>query len=83
MHTRVPARFTLFPPMAWNLHDNAESVQKLKEALISAPALMKSVYVRGTPVYMTVDTSSTRIGWVVNQEDGTAPGSPSDSERKC
>ena len=32
-------------------------------------ALRKVVYKADTPVYVTVDTSSTGIGWVVNQED--------------
>ena len=34
-----------------------------------ASTLRKAVYERGTLVYVTVDTSSTGIGWVVNQED--------------
>ena len=37
--------------------------------LTMAPALRKAVYTPDTPVYITVDTSSTEIGWVVNQED--------------
>ena len=31
--------------------------------------LQKAVYKPDTPVYVTVDTSLTGIGWVVNQED--------------
>ena len=49
--------------------EHTESVQKMKEALAAAPALRKAVYEKGTPVYITVDTSPTGIGWVVNQED--------------
>ena len=41
----------------------------MKEALAAAPALRKVVYGKGTPMYITVDTSPTGIGWVVNQED--------------
>ena len=70
--------------MARNFHDNGllkkgrkfewrdehmESVRKMKGDLAAAPALRKAVYEKGTPMYITVDTSSTGIGWVVNQED--------------
>jgi hypothetical protein len=41
----------------------------MKEALIAAPALRKGVYVKGVPIYVTVNTSPTRIEWVINQED--------------
>ena len=51
------------------LDEHTESVRKLKEALAAAPALRKAVYEKGTPVYITVDTSPTGIGWVVNQDD--------------
>ena len=51
------------------LDEHTESVRKLKEALAAALALRKAVYEKGTPVYITVDTSPTGIGWVVNQED--------------
>ena len=37
--------------------------------LTATPALQKVVYKMDTPVYITVDTSPTGIGWVVNQED--------------
>ena len=47
----------------------AESVRKLKEALAAAPALRKAVYEKGNRVYITVYTSPTGIGWVVNQKD--------------
>ena len=46
----------------------------MKEALAAAPALRKAVYEKGTPIYITVDTSLTGIGWVVNQEDGQNEG---------
>ena len=49
----------------WN-QEHTESVRKL---LTTALALKKVVYGKGTPVYITVDTSPTGIGWVVNQED--------------
>ena len=48
---------------------HTEAVRKLKEMLSTASALRKAVYKLDTPVYITVDTSPTRIGWVVNQED--------------
>ena len=52
----------------WN-REHVESVQKLKEALMTASALKKAMYERDTPVYVTVDTSQTEIRWVINQED--------------
>ena len=42
----------------------------MKGALAAAPALRKAAYEKGNPIYITVDTSPTGIGWVVNQEDG-------------
>ena len=41
----------------------------MKEALAAAPTLLQAVYGKDTPIYMTVDTSPTGIGWVINQED--------------
>jgi hypothetical protein len=41
----------------------------MKEVLAAAPTLRKGIYGRGVPVYVTVDTSPTGIGWVINQED--------------
>ena len=41
----------------------------MKEALAAAPALRKAVYGKGVPIYVNIDTSLTRIGWVINQED--------------
>ena len=49
--------------------EHTESVRKMKEALAAAPALRKVVYGKDTPIYVTVDTSLTGIGWVINQED--------------
>ena len=49
--------------------DHAELVRRLKEALTAAPALRKPVYGKQVPIYVTVGTSPTRIGWVVKQED--------------
>jgi hypothetical protein len=34
-----------------------------------SPALRKAVYAGGKPIFVTVDTSPTRIEWVINQED--------------
>jgi hypothetical protein len=41
----------------------------MKEALATASALRNGIYGRGVPVYVTVNTSPTGIGWVINQED--------------
>ena len=41
----------------------------MKEALTAAPTLWKVVYGKEVPIYVTVDTSPTGIGWVINQED--------------
>ena len=49
--------------------EHTESVRKMKEELAATPALRKAVYGKGTPIYVTVDTCPTGIGWVVNQED--------------
>jgi hypothetical protein len=40
----------------------------MKEALTAAPTLRKGVYGNGVPIYVTMDTSPTGIGWVVSQE---------------
>ena len=55
------------------MEEHTEAIRKLKQALSAAPALRKAEYALRTPVYITVDTSPTEIGWVVNQEgeDGT------------
>ena len=49
--------------------EDMEVVHRLKKMLTTALALRKVVYKQDTPVYIMVDTSPTRIGWVVNQED--------------
>ena len=49
--------------------EHKEAVRRLKEMLTAAPALRKAVYKLDTLVYITMDTSPTGIGWVVNQED--------------
>jgi hypothetical protein len=48
--------------------EHTESVRRMKEGLTVAPALRKWVYGNGIPIYVTVDTSPTGIGWVINQE---------------
>ena len=48
--------------------EHTEAVRKLKQTLTATPALHKAEYAPSTPVYITVDTSPTEIGWVVNQE---------------
>ena len=55
------------------VEEHTEAIRRLKRALAAAPALRKAEYTPRTPIYITVDTSPTGIGWVVNQEgeDGT------------
>jgi hypothetical protein len=48
--------------------EHTDSVRRMKEALTAASALRKGVYGNGVPIYVTVDTSPTGIGWVINQE---------------
>jgi hypothetical protein len=48
--------------------EHTESIWRMKEALTAAPTLRKGVYGNGVPIYVTVDTSPTGIGWVINQE---------------
>jgi hypothetical protein len=45
------------------------AIRRLKELLLEAPALRKPEYVGGKPIFVTMDTSPTGIGWVINQED--------------
>jgi hypothetical protein len=40
----------------------------MKETLTEAPALRKGIYGNGVPIFVTVDTSPTGIGWVISQE---------------
>ena len=49
--------------------EHTEVVRRLKRTLAATPALRKAEYAPSTPVYITMDTSPTGIGWVVNQED--------------
>ena len=49
--------------------EHKESVWKMKEALVVAPALQKAFYGKDTLIYVTVDMSPTGIGWVINKED--------------
>ena len=46
--------------------EHTETVRRLKRTLTTAPALRKAVYAPTTPVYITVATNPTGIGWVVN-----------------
>ena len=46
--------------------EHRESVRKMKEVLAAALALRKEVYGGDIPIYVTVDTSPTGIGWVIN-----------------
>ena len=41
----------------------------MKKLLLEAPILRKADYTEGKPIYVTVDTSPTGIGWVVNEEE--------------
>ena len=41
----------------------------MKEALAVAQELWKAVYGKDIPIYVTVNTRPTRIGWMINQED--------------
>ena len=45
------------------------AIRRLKTLLMEAPALRKADYTGGKPIFVTVDTSPTGIGWVINQED--------------
>ena len=46
--------------------EHTESVWKMKEALTAPPTLQKAVYGKDILIYVTVDTSPTGIGWVIN-----------------
>ena len=43
-------------------------MKRLKGLLVAAPTLRKAVYKERIPIYITVETSTTEIGWVINQE---------------
>ena len=47
-------------------HTNA--MRRLKKLLLEAPALRKADYTEGKQIYVTVDTSPTGIGRVINQK---------------
>ena len=49
--------------------EHTKAFRKLKEKLMTTPALRKEVYKVETLVYVTVYTSPAGIGLVVNQED--------------
>jgi hypothetical protein len=55
---------------AWKFEWTAEHTDSVwrMEALATASALRKGVYGNGVPIYVTVDTSPTGIGWVISQE---------------
>ena len=48
--------------------EHTDAMRRLKKLLLEALALRKADYTEGKPVYMTVNTSPTGIGWVINQE---------------
>ena len=48
---------------------HTHAIQRLKAHLRTAPALRKADYSEGKTIFVTVDTSPTGIGWVINQED--------------
>ena len=56
--------------------EHGEVVLRLKEMLTTTLALRKAVYKQDTAVYITMDTSPTGIGWVINQEDENDVGFP-------
>jgi hypothetical protein len=52
----------------WSIK-HTHAIQRLKAHLRTAPTLRKIDYSEGKTIFVTVDTSPTRIGWVINQED--------------
>ena len=42
---------------------------QLKELLLKDPALRKLTRKEGSPIFVTMDTNMTDIGWVINQEN--------------
>jgi hypothetical protein len=64
-------------------NEHTLAVRRLKELLLKAPALRKAEYAGGKPIFVTVDTSPTGIGWVINQEDEDGNPMRSDLERRC
>ena len=51
--------------------EHSEMVERLKGMLTMTQALHKAIYGKESPIFVTVDTSLTKIGWVINQEDET------------
>ena len=49
--------------------EHMEALRRLKGMLNATPALRKMIYGKESLIYVTVDTSPTGIGWVINQED--------------
>jgi hypothetical protein len=51
-------------------HESA--MQRLKDAILSSPALIPIDYASGRPVYLAVDSSQRGVGWILSQlcEDG-------------
>ena len=45
------------------------AIRRLKKLLMEASPLRKANYSDGKPIFVTVDTSPTKIRWVINQED--------------
>ena len=59
---------------------HTETMKRLKGLLLTAPALRKAIYKEGMPIYVTVDTSPTGIGWFNNQEREDSAWYASNSE---
>jgi hypothetical protein len=51
------------------MSEHTLAIRRLKILLLEAPALQKADYTEEKPIFVTVDTSPTGIGWVINQED--------------
>jgi hypothetical protein len=50
-------------------NDHTLAIRRQKAMLLEAPTLRKAEYAGRKPIFVTVDTSPTGIGWVINQED--------------
>ena len=48
--------------------EHTEAMKRLKGIWVVAPTLQKAVYKEGMAIYVTVDMSTTGIGWVNDQE---------------
>ena len=49
--------------------EHTKAMWRLKGTMVVALALRKAVYGKDSPIYVTIDTSPTVIGWVVNHDD--------------